>query len=89
MARLNDGSTIRKGGFGWRLGDEGSAWYIADQAVKRALKSTENREIKSLLPNKIVEPLLPDMVPAFSKYLDNLGDTLLEKKESGSATIIR
>ncbi len=55
MARLNDGSTIRKGGFGWRLGDEGSAWYIADQAVKRALKSTENREIKSLLPNKIVD----------------------------------
>lgn len=55
MARLDDGSIIRKGGFGWRLGDEGSAWYISDQAIKRALRSIENREIKSSLPDKIVD----------------------------------
>lgn len=48
-ARLDDGRIIRRGGFGWRLGDEGSAWWIVSQAVSRTLKSMEGRDIPTAL----------------------------------------
>lgn len=45
FGRLADGSSARAGGMGWRLGDEGSAWWIGQQAVCRMLRSMEQRDI--------------------------------------------
>ncbi len=45
FGRLSDGRTARAGGLGWRLGDEGSAWWIGQQAVCRTLRSYETRDI--------------------------------------------
>jgi len=49
-----DNKFYRTGGFGWRLGDEGSAWWISHQAILRTLKSKEHRD----LPTKLDEKLL-------------------------------
>ena len=47
LGRNLEGSTVRSGGMGTGLGDEGSAWWIAHEAVRRTLKSRENRDVKT------------------------------------------
>lgn len=47
MARAQDGTSVRAGGYGYMLGDEGSAWWIADQAVKRTIRSSEGRDLST------------------------------------------
>lgn len=54
MARSQDGVTMRAGGYGYMLGDEGSAWWITDQAVKRTIRSNEGRD----LPTRMTDALL-------------------------------
>jgi N-acetylglucosamine kinase-like BadF-type ATPase len=54
MGRNELGKSFRSGGFGWRLGDEGSAWWISNQAISRTLRSQEQRD----LPTKMAEGLL-------------------------------
>ncbi len=41
------GMSIRSGGYGWRLDDEGSSFYIAKEAIKRTLKSCEQIDLKT------------------------------------------
>ncbi|MDI9520592.1 MAG: BadF/BadG/BcrA/BcrD ATPase family protein [Bacillota bacterium] len=51
LGRNGQGHLVRAGGLGHMLGDEGSASWIGWQAVKRALKSRERRDLKTnLLP---------------------------------------
>ena len=52
IARDGNGNMHRAGGMGWRLGDEGSAWWIASEAIRRTLRSLEGRDISTgmLLP---------------------------------------
>jgi N-acetylglucosamine kinase-like BadF-type ATPase len=45
---------LRSGGFGWRLGDEGSGWYIANSALARTLKSKEDRDLPTSLEKAII-----------------------------------
>ncbi|MDY4889738.1 MAG: BadF/BadG/BcrA/BcrD ATPase family protein [Sphaerochaetaceae bacterium] len=45
----SDGHAIRRGGLGWRLGDEGSGWFISEQAVRRTLRSIEKRDLSTTL----------------------------------------
>ena len=54
LGRDADGMLIRAGGLGWRLGDEGSAWWIAQQGVQRTLRSLEGRDLETSL----LQPLL-------------------------------
>lgn len=48
-----EGKLVRSGGLGWRLGDEGSAVWIGTEAIKRAIKSGEKRN----LPTKMLPTL--------------------------------
>lgn len=58
LSRAMDGTIKRAGGYGYLLGDEGSAYWIAHQALIRSLRSSENRDIST--------GLLPSLVEAFS-----------------------
>jgi N-acetylglucosamine kinase-like BadF-type ATPase len=44
-----EGRSARSGGFGYLLGDEGSGWWIAVEAVRQALKSIDGRARKTEL----------------------------------------
>lgn len=54
LARNKSGELKRSGGLGYMLGDEGSALWIAYEAIKRAYKSYENRDIESNLIYELI-----------------------------------
>ncbi len=52
LGRTLEGTMVRAGGLGYMLGDEGSAWWIGHEAIARALRSAENRDLPTaLLPS--------------------------------------
>ncbi|MGB4407657.1 MAG: BadF/BadG/BcrA/BcrD ATPase family protein [Sphaerochaeta sp.] len=53
IGRNEEGKMVRSGGLGSALGDEGSAWWIAMQAVKRTLRSKEQRDIETSMDKAI------------------------------------
>ncbi len=53
MARLNASTLKRKGGWGWRLGDEGSAWDIARKGVIQGLRAYEHRGMPTVLTERM------------------------------------
>jgi N-acetylglucosamine kinase-like BadF-type ATPase len=51
IARLADGTRVRAGGYGHFLGDEGSAFSVGFQAIRRSLRSMEGRDERTgMLP---------------------------------------
>ena len=70
LGRLSDGRTMRSGGLGWRLGDEGSAWWIAQQAINRLLKSKEERDLPTIMCKPMMEYFsvtdVSQLVPLFN-----------------------
>ncbi len=44
IARLADGTRVRAGGYGHFLSDEGSAFFIGFQAIRRAMRAREGRD---------------------------------------------
>ena len=54
LARLSDGRRFRAGGYGHYLSDEGSAFFIGFQALRRGIRSGEGRD----LPTAFLEDLL-------------------------------
>lgn len=51
LARTRGGAMIRSGGLGHWLGDEGSAFFLGFEALRRSLRSREGRDLEtSLLP---------------------------------------
>lgn len=53
IGRNEEGTVVRSGGFGTVLGDEGSAWWIAREAIKRSLASLEGREEATILTDEL------------------------------------
>jgi N-acetylglucosamine kinase-like BadF-type ATPase len=53
IGRNEEGITVRAGGMGTALGDEGSAWWIAKEAVRRTLRSKENRDLPTTMESTI------------------------------------
>jgi len=51
------GETARAGGWGWRLGDEGSGYTIGLKAIMAALRAHDGRGPKTMLKQKIVSHL--------------------------------
>jgi len=54
ICRLADGTRFRAGGLGHFLSDEGSAFFIGFQAIRRSLRSAEGRD----LPTAMLDPLM-------------------------------
>jgi N-acetylglucosamine kinase-like BadF-type ATPase len=52
-----DGETARAGGWGWRLGDEGSGYFIGSRALISALRAHDGRNRPTLLSERIAEQL--------------------------------
>lgn len=54
LGRDEDGRVVRAGGLGYMLGDEGSALWIGWQAIMRALRAREGRDLQTgLLPELV------------------------------------
>ena len=49
LGRNREGRLVRSGGLGYMLGDEGSALWIGWQAIRRALRSEEGRDLDTCL----------------------------------------
>lgn len=71
FGRTNEGEIIRAGGFGWRLGDEGSGWDIANTAISRTLKSKEQRDLLTSLDSYIVNYFNLNRLEDIISYVNN------------------
>lgn len=49
---------IRAGGLGWRLGDEGSAWWISKEAIVRSYAQKEKRAYLNYADSSLLSSLL-------------------------------
>jgi glucosamine kinase len=55
MARTSDGRLARAGGWGYLLGDEGSAYWLGREAIRRSLDALEGRSPTTLLTRLVTE----------------------------------
>jgi N-acetylglucosamine kinase-like BadF-type ATPase len=55
IGRLEDGIIARAGGLGHMLGDEGSAYWIAHQAITRCLRSREGRDVETQMLQELLD----------------------------------
>lgn len=55
LGRTADGVLVRAGGYGYLLGDEGSAAWIGKTAIVRALRSLEKRDIPTGMLSVLLE----------------------------------
>jgi N-acetylglucosamine kinase-like BadF-type ATPase len=69
------GETARAGGWGWRLGDEGSGNYIGNRALIAAVRSHDGRGPPTILAEKVRTALgLTDMSELIDRvYLGGMG----------------
>lgn len=67
--RRADGTQVRAGGWGYLLGDEGSGWWVAREAVRHAL----GRHDRGLPPDAVTAALLQDCgLPHCDALLDHV-----------------
>ena len=57
IGRNKEGAIVRSGGFGAILGDEGSAWWIAKEAIRGSLLAAEGRGCPTILGQAITGQL--------------------------------
>ncbi|MFA7118327.1 MAG: BadF/BadG/BcrA/BcrD ATPase family protein [Sphaerochaetaceae bacterium] len=55
LGREKEGTIHRAGGYGYLLGDEGSAWWIAHEALSRSLRSAERRDLPTSMLSALLE----------------------------------
>ena len=69
LRRDAEGHITRSGGFGYMLGDEGSAWWIAHQALMRSLRSMEHRDISTSMLSSLLNALSLEHVDDLITYM--------------------
>ena len=82
LGREVDGTLVRSGGLGWRLGDEGSAWWIAQQAVNRSLRSLEGRDLETSLHQRLLEYF---KLEKFNDFVALFNGTKIDKAQIAAA----
>ena len=55
LARCKNGKVYRSGGYGYMLSDEGSAWWIGAQAIKRTLRSFDKRDLTTHMSKDLLK----------------------------------
>jgi glucosamine kinase len=72
--RTRSGDCLRSGGWGHLLGDEGSAYWIASEAVSRSMRSAEGRDLPTQLLGEALAFFgakeMADFVPLFHREFD-------------------
>lgn len=71
LAKDDKEQISRSGGMGWRLGDEGSAWWIAHEAIRRTLRSIEGRDIKTTLTQRLLDHYKLKEVSEFISFINS------------------
>jgi len=54
LGRNKTGMEVRSGGLGIALGDEGSGWWIAHEAIKRCYRSSEGRDLQTKMTTSLL-----------------------------------
>ena len=93
VGRLEDGTVIFKGGWGYILGDEGSGYALALDAVKAAICGAEGSAKKTVLTEKVLEHFKVDSIyslidvfydpPIANSVVARLTPVLFEAAENG------
>lgn len=69
LGRKKDGTLVRAGGLGYMLGDEGSALWIAYEAIKRSMRSREGRDLETNMLNALLQHFSLDKSSEFIQFL--------------------
>lgn len=87
-----DRSSVRAGGWGHILGDEGSGYWIGCQGIIRGIRSSERRDSASFLPDRIrsfyaidsFRELFPFVYTSFDKAkIADFAKTVFEEAKNG------
>ena len=85
LGRNEHGSDVRSGGMGSALGDVGSGWWIAREAIGRTLRSVEKRD----LPTRMGKELLAFFkLPDYSQAISFFNSSERTKSEIARFTLI-
>jgi N-acetylglucosamine kinase-like BadF-type ATPase len=85
MGQDSNKNIVRAGGLGWRLGDEGSASFIAQEAIKRSIKSFEQRDLDTNMLNPLLDFFNLNSINEAVKYFHS---SSLDKATVSSAASI-
>lgn len=88
-AAINDGSIVRRAdGYGWLVGDEGSAVWIGKEAVRAALAAFDGRGRPTLLAESVPRAMLGAQ---FDRELVPSGSvpSLVREREEGGGVVTR
>ena len=69
LARTESGEIYRSGGYGYMLGDEGSAWWIGAEAIKRTLRSFDKRDFSTSMTNDLLQGCNLDLLEDLVEYV--------------------
>ena len=70
MGRKSE-TIIKTGGFGWRLGDEGSGWWLAKEAIRRSLKAFEKRDKETKMTEDLIKFFGVNNLTSFVSLINN------------------
>jgi N-acetylglucosamine kinase-like BadF-type ATPase len=97
VARTPEGRMVRQGGYGWRMGDEGSAYAIGEAALRAVGRAEDRRAAPTLLGGALLRQtrsasfndLVRWSVAATPTEVAGLATAVLEAAAAGDATALQ